>query len=264
MPHDDPFIIDLFGNTALSSGFDLGVTAFGHVIDDADDDHDLDPSKPAPAMPAAKATGSQARAASRRTNFYLPSDRQLAKGWKERARDNIAAIRLAAEIEAEERTAAPEEQEKLIRFVGFGASDLANGVFRRLGEVDFRKGWNKIGADLEDAIGELDYASLARCTQYAHFTPEFIVRAIWSGLQRLRHPDPGQLAALSGHRSFGRRAASHRQGRPAESRLTASNFVRQFPSSRSLEGERGRKEFGLAGAQRGTGGADTLARRTSP
>jgi hypothetical protein len=33
--------------------------------------------------------------------------------------------------------------------------------------------------------GESDYASLARCTQYAHFTPEFIVRAMWSGPQRL-------------------------------------------------------------------------------
>ena len=30
-------------------------------------------------------------------------------------------------------------------------------------------------------IKNQDYASLARCTQYAHFTPEFIVRAMWSG-----------------------------------------------------------------------------------
>ncbi|WP_292242349.1 helicase-related protein, partial [Mesorhizobium sp.] len=68
---------------------------------------------------------------------------------------------------------------------GFGASDLANGVFKRPGEIDFREGWDEIGSSLEDAVGEVDYASLARCTQYAHFTPDFIVRAIWSGLQRL-------------------------------------------------------------------------------
>lgn len=186
MPHDDPFTIDLFGNTALSSGFDLGVTAFGTVIDHVDDDdRDPDPSSPAPAMPVARATGSPVSAATRGTNFYLPSDRQLAKGWKERARDNIAAIRLAAEIEEQDRAATLEEQERLIRFIGFGASDLANGVFRRPGEIDFRKGWDEIGSDLQDAIDDADYASLARCTQYAHFTPEFIVRAIWSGLQRL-------------------------------------------------------------------------------
>src|SRR5690606_9369726 len=38
---------------------------------------------------------------------------------------------------------------------------------------------------LEAAVDEADYASLARCTQYAHFTPELIVRAIWAGLKRL-------------------------------------------------------------------------------
>lgn len=38
---------------------------------------------------------------------------------------------------------------------------------------------------IESAVSESDYASLARCTQYAHFTPEFIIRAIWAGLLRL-------------------------------------------------------------------------------
>ncbi|MBY0373959.1 MAG: N-6 DNA methylase, partial [Bryobacteraceae bacterium] len=109
----------------------------------------------------------------------------LARTWKDRGRDNIAAIRLAAEIEADQRPATAQEQAQLIRFTGFGASDLANGVFRRPGEADFREGWQELGASLEDAVGELDYASLARCTQYAHFTPEPIVRAIWTALQRL-------------------------------------------------------------------------------
>jgi hypothetical protein len=76
----------------------------------------------------------QAADRERGSNFYLAGDRGLAKGWKERARDNLAAIRLAAEIEADERPATAEEQEQLIRFTGFGASELANGVFRRPGE----------------------------------------------------------------------------------------------------------------------------------
>ena len=40
MAHDDPFTLDLFGNTALSSGLGLGVTAFavGHSSDDNPDD----------------------------------------------------------------------------------------------------------------------------------------------------------------------------------------------------------------------------------
>lgn len=84
-----------------------------------------------------------------------------------------------------ERPATLKEQAQLIRFTGFGASELANGMFRRPGEIDFRDGWDALGSSLETAVSEADYASLARCTQYAHFTPEFIIRAIWSGIHRL-------------------------------------------------------------------------------
>ncbi|MDQ0304906.1 DEAD/DEAH box helicase family protein [Ancylobacter polymorphus] len=187
MAQDDPFTLDLFGNTALSSGLGLGVTAFaGTEASGPDDDDDPDPTTPAPAAPAAGAAHSTPRAARKRgTNFQLVGDRALAKGWKDRAHDNITAIRLAAVIEAEERPATLDEQEQLIRFTGFGATELANFVFRRPGEAEFRKGWETIGAELEDAVGDLDHASLARCTQYAHFTPEFIVRGVWAGLQRL-------------------------------------------------------------------------------
>ncbi|MCW8060505.1 DEAD/DEAH box helicase family protein [Agrobacterium tumefaciens] len=186
MAHEDPFTLDMFGTSSLSSGLGLGVTAFGSDFA-ANDDDDPTPPSPAPIAPAqcsirADVSSDRSR---RGRNFHLETERGLARGWKERARDNVATIRLAAEIEAEERPATPEEQAQLIRFTGFGASNLANGVFRRPGEVEFREGWDEIASALEDAVGETDYASLVRCTQYAHFTPEFIVRAIWAGLQRL-------------------------------------------------------------------------------
>lgn len=186
MAHDDPFTLDLFGNTALSSGLGLGVTAFG-PDPGGDDDHDDDPppSASAPAGPAVSST-QPSPAGSRKPgdNFYLADARGLARNWKQRARDNVAAVRLASQIEAEQRPATIDEQRQLIRFTGFGASELANGIFRRPGETEFAKGWDAIGADLQDAVGDADYASLARCTQYAHFTPEFIVRAIWAALLR--------------------------------------------------------------------------------
>ena len=203
MAQDDPFTIDLFGNTALSSGLGLGVTAFaGDFTVESSDDDDPEPPTPAPAA-AMQAVGPTASTEGRShgSNFYFVGDRALAKGWKARARDNIAAIRLAAEIEAGDRSASAEEQAHLIRFTGFGASDLANGVFRRPGETAFRQSWEELGAELQDAVSEGDYASLARCTQYAHFTPEFIVRAIWAGLRRLgwrggRVLEPGIGAGL--------------------------------------------------------------------
>ncbi|MDI4655879.1 helicase-related protein [Xanthobacter autotrophicus] len=186
MAQDDPFTLDLFGNTALSSGLGLDVTAFAASFTEGPNDDDPPPTTPAPAAPMAAAERrSVARPAERGENFYLAGTRQLARSWKDRARDNLVAIRLSAEIEQAQRSATPEEQSALIKFTGFGASDLANGVFRRPGEDRFRKGWEALGAGLEEAVSSADYASLARCTQYAHFTPEYVVRAIWAGLLRL-------------------------------------------------------------------------------
>ncbi|KAA3448179.1 lactate dehydrogenase [Mesorhizobium sp. SARCC-RB16n] len=184
MAQDDPFTLDLFGNTALSSGLGLGVTAFSAAFADDPDDDDPTPSPLAPAKPIAADAGSVRKSPSG-TNFYLAGARCLARSWRDRARDNLAAIRLAAGIVDQQRAATADEQAALIKFTGFGASELANGVFRRPGEQRFRKGWDEIGAQLEAATDSGDYASLARCTQYAHFTPEYIVRAIWNGLQRL-------------------------------------------------------------------------------
>lgn len=181
----DPFTLDIFGSSALSSGLGLGVTAFTSISPDVANDDDPDPTPPAssPALPV-PATATPKRRAELRANFYLKGDRGLPSSWKDRARASVAAILVAGEVAKKHRPATPKEQAQLIRFTGFGASELANGMFRRPGEVDFRNGWDNLGSSLETAVSEADYASLARCTQYAHFTPEFIIRAIWAGIQR--------------------------------------------------------------------------------
>lgn len=188
---NDPFTLDMFGNTALSSGLGLGVTPFGSFSPEADNDDDPDPtppaSGPASAPPRAAAVPSRPPSHPRRlrANFYLDGDRGLPSSWKDRARANVAAILIANNVSKQDRPATPKEQAQLIRFTGFGAGELANGMFRRPGEVDFRQGWDDLGSSLETAVSEADYASLARCTQYAHFTPEFIIRAIWPGSKDL-------------------------------------------------------------------------------
>jgi N12 class adenine-specific DNA methylase/adenine-specific DNA methylase len=185
---NDPFSLDMFGSSALSSGVGLGVKAFGGF---AANDDDPNPTPPAPAPAKAATLAPPAKPAVRRqgdrANFYLDDgeDRDLAASWKERARLNVAVILTANEIKRNNVPATREQQKRLIRFTGFGASDLANSMFRRPGEADFRKGWDELGSMLETAVSKGDYTSLARCTQYAHFTPESIIRAIWTGLQRL-------------------------------------------------------------------------------
>ena len=189
MADHDPFNLDMFGSSqsALSSGLGLGVTAFTEspVIEP---DETARPPATAPVKRSKSRQPSErqsAEAPERGSNFRLPGSRALAKGWKARARDNLEAIQLATAIAAEDRPASREEQARLIRFTGFGASDLANAIFTRPGEDGFRDGWEDLGEGLLEAVSEADYASLARCTQYAHFTPEFIVRAMWKGLLRL-------------------------------------------------------------------------------
>jgi predicted RNA methylase len=117
-------------------------------------------------------------------DYRLAGERYLAEGWKARAEDNLAAIRLMTTIEAEARHARPDEQERLARFTAFGASDLADRIFRRAGDA-FAPAWGDLGVELEGLVSRDDLANLKRATQYAHYTPEFMIRAIWRTLRRM-------------------------------------------------------------------------------
>jgi N12 class adenine-specific DNA methylase len=115
------------------------------------------------------------------TNFRLLGDRRLAPTWRQRAADNLAAIRLLKQIESEDRPATAAEQARLIRFVGFGATDLS----KLLGNGSLPPGFEPIAKALGGLVTPQERAALARATQYAHYTPENIVRAMWKGLRQL-------------------------------------------------------------------------------
>ena len=91
---NDPFTLDLFGSTSVSSGLRLGVTAFPAAGEPDDANHGVSSTTPAPALPLAVAASKPAII--RDENFHLDGDpdRGLAKSWRDRARDNLAAIRL--------------------------------------------------------------------------------------------------------------------------------------------------------------------------
>ena len=175
MPTDtSEFTLGLFDNTALSSWTHhaLQAVADPDEADDTDDDGNNTP--PPPADPA-----------TRGSNFHLAGDRELARGWVARARDNIAAIGLSKMLEQSGRAPTADEQAQLLRFTGFGASELAQNCFRRPGEDAFRPEWQDIGAALEAAVTPEEYAALQRATQYAHYTPETIIRGLWRAAERL-------------------------------------------------------------------------------
>ena len=138
---------------------------------------------PAPEQPAAPPPS--LAPAPRRGNYRLAEsqDRGLARGWKERARDNVRAISLSAELASEGRAPTDGECAELLRFIGFGASDLANGMFRSAGAA--RQGWEEMATGLERSVTPGELASLARSTQYAHYTPEGVARAMWATVELL-------------------------------------------------------------------------------
>ena len=166
--------LGLFDSTSLGWGFDLGIggsPGAGRYRETADNSAAPVAAPPAPPVaPHAPAV-----------TYRLTGDRALAAGWKARAADTIAAIRLARQIEDEARPATAAEQARLALFTGFGATDLANSFFRRAGEA-FRPGWEALGHELEQLVSPEEMAALARSTQYAHYTPEYLVRAIWRAI----------------------------------------------------------------------------------
>jgi Methyltransferase small domain len=167
------FNLDLFSNTALTPT-DLAPVGLLRipmkeppVAREEEDEPEDRPSTATPTAPVA-------------LGFRLAGDRDLGHSWKQRALDNIAAIRLAAEIEREGRAPTADEQGQLIKFCAFSSTDLAQSVFRRAGA--FREGWEEIGETLEGLVSSTELAGLARATQYAHYTPEYLVRALWQAV----------------------------------------------------------------------------------
>jgi N12 class adenine-specific DNA methylase/adenine-specific DNA methylase len=166
----EQYCFDLFSPAANGSGFtlDAATTRTSALPPEADE-----PSEPQ-TVPDGAPRG-----------FRLIGERDLARTWIDRARDNLAALRLTREIESHNRRATPDEQARLMRFIGFGASELANGCFPRPGDTIERPGWEAVAQELRSLVTAEEYAALARCTQYAHYTPEPIARAVWDGLLRL-------------------------------------------------------------------------------
>jgi N12 class adenine-specific DNA methylase/predicted RNA methylase len=177
MKHDQ-FTLPFLDTTIVAEGFGLygrfptaKSSAYAQINVEPEEAEPLDAPIPTkPSLPA--------------QDYRLAGERCLADSWKARAEDNLAAIRIMTTIEAEARHARPEEQERLARFTAFGASDLADRIFRRAGD-SFAPAWEDLGIELEGLVSRDDLANLKRATQYAHYTPEFMIRAIWRTLRRM-------------------------------------------------------------------------------
>ena len=98
----------------------------------------------------------------------------------EKARANIAAIRLLKDIEAAHRDASDDEKASLVRYAGWGA--LAQ-MFEP--EERLKHEWQAAATELTALLTEQEYASARATTPNAHFTSPLVIRAIWNGLGKL-------------------------------------------------------------------------------
>ena len=171
MPDAAQYTLGLFDSTALGWTLDTPKAAAAEPLHHDDTDN-------VPVSPSGVTSVPG-------TNFYLDLDRALARGWPARARDNITAMRLSRELHESGRAASAEEQAQLLRFIGFGATELAQNCFPLPGAQGFRPGWEEIGGDLASVTTPAEYAALQRATQYSHYTPEPLIRSLWRAAQHL-------------------------------------------------------------------------------
>ena len=115
--------------------------------------------------------------------YRLHGERSLAASWRGRAAANFQAIRLLQAIEQEGRAASAEEQGHLrgSRALARPSSPITCSGARA--KVPDRLGRARPGAGAAGLAGAADGAR--PLDQYAHYTPEYLIRAIWTALRRM-------------------------------------------------------------------------------
>jgi N12 class adenine-specific DNA methylase len=99
-------------------------------------------------------------------------------GERTKYADNVAAIRTLKQIELDGRQATPEEQSKLVKYVGWG------GLSQVFSDPYSRK-WGDEYQELKDLLTDEEYEAARASTPNAHYTSLPVVRGIWDAVRRL-------------------------------------------------------------------------------
>lgn len=107
-----------------------------------------------------------------------PEDRLGVGGAKTKYADNIAAIRLLKQLQANGAAlATPEEQKILVRYVGWGGLPQVFDAKNEQWAAEYR--------EMQGLLSPEDYAAARRSTQDAHYTSETVISGIYQGLSRV-------------------------------------------------------------------------------
>lgn len=114
---------------------------------------------------------------SERNNFVITDDELGYGGAKEKFRNNMEAIRVLKECEAENRLATPEEQEILSRYVGWGGLPDAFD--------ESKDNWSKEYHELSAALTPEEYEQARASTLNAHYTSPTVIKAMYKALENM-------------------------------------------------------------------------------
>ena len=110
-------------------------------------------------------------------NFHITDEHLGEGGPKQKFARNIEAIRTLQAIEAEGRSATPEEQNVLAQYVGWGG--LADAF-----DPD-KDSWTKEYKELKGLFSEDEYAAARASTLNAHYTSPTVIRAIYDAVEQM-------------------------------------------------------------------------------
>lgn len=115
-------------------------------------------------------------------NYTVTKDSLGDGGVKTKYKNNVEAIKLLKQLEAEGRQATPAEQEVLANYVGWGGLSPVFNTFR--GEaVD--SSWTKEAKELKELLTDEEYKAARASTTTAFYTPVSVIKNIYGALERL-------------------------------------------------------------------------------
>ena len=110
-----------------------------------------------------------------KTDFTITDDKLGEGGAKTKYRANVEAIKTLKTIESEERTATPEEQEILSKYVGWGG--LKNAF------EDFHDDWKKEFSELKELLTPEEYKLAKASVLNAHYTSPLVIEKMYEALR---------------------------------------------------------------------------------
>lgn len=116
-------------------------------------------------------------------NYTVTKDSLGDGGVKTKYKNNVEAIKLLKQLEAEGRQATPAEQEILANYVGWGGLSPVFNINYNGEAID--SAWTKEAKELKELLTDKEYKAARASTTTAFYTPVGVIKNIYGALERL-------------------------------------------------------------------------------